>query len=163
MRNRVLLNLIAFSWTANVIAQDIAIGARAQDPRLALKEQAFEREMTVLIDDMQRVCDLSDEQVRKLKLAAKGAVKMAMASYRKKMLPVLEADEDEPNEVADEQEEVEIAIDVAEVDLGFDAIAINDLVLGGLRGAQSISPVKQPLWKATVRKALTKDRVRNMQ
>ena len=170
MRNRVLLNLIAFSCTANAFSQDVVIGARGQAPRVALQEQAFEREMAVLIDDMQRVCDLSEQQVRKLNLAAKGAVRMAMASYKKKMqqlqgmlpeelnlalpVPEVEADGDGENEVADEQEKVGIGIAVEEVDLGFEAIA---MALGGPGGGQPVSPMKQPLWEATVSKVLTKE------
>ena len=40
----------------------------------ATQKKAFERELATKIGDMKRACKLSDTQVRKLELAAKGAV-----------------------------------------------------------------------------------------
>lgn len=41
--------------------------------------------MRIKIDDMQRVCELSDDQVKKLELASKGAVGLAMEKWKKQM------------------------------------------------------------------------------
>ena len=55
------------------------------DP-VANQQKAFEGQMTVLLEELGRVCDLSDEQKSKLATARKGAISRAMKLWKKEAL-----------------------------------------------------------------------------
>ncbi len=152
-----------------VIREVVINGAmpRAVD-QTAQRKQAFERELLLLVGDMQRTCELNEVQVKKLTLASKGAVAAALEKYNKQQkqmraqmggfaVPQLAGGEEEEEDDADDdelEEEEEVALARPAV-----AIAGNFVNLvggGGMFNANS-NVAKEPRWVNAVEKVLTEE------
>jgi hypothetical protein len=138
-----------------------------------------EQRMTTSIEDMKRVCELSDEQVTKLQVAAKGAIERSLESTRKQyiemlkqfgMLNVVAADAVE--EAAEESGETDGENAVAEQTDADDAEEEEELADGAwqmaggmdlgfvrqnieLNGGKLATPELEKIWTNTVSKTLT--------
>ena len=146
-------------------------GRPAGGDTTAARKKAFERELATKIGDMKRACELSDAQVKKLQLAAKGAVASSMTKFKaqqKKMRErmrgmrvggpgvLIEEAEDDDDEDAAEGEEADADEDEELVEGNF-AVAVNAVnMIGGGRSSQ-ISVATEPRWTMAISSVLTSE------
>ena len=108
-----------------------AIGPAARADVVGEQKKKFESEMAVLLDEIDRVCDLSEVQKKKLKLATKGAIAGALKAWKVEVrkfqkqygqivgavvvraggVPNNDEDEDTDDKEADEEDEDELKLD----------------------------------------------------
>lgn len=103
----------------------------------AIRRDVYEREFCILIEDMARTCELTQQQVSKLRVAAKGAVISAIEEWKGvKAEIVKEYDEEE-----------------RELDSGMGLVV-------QLQDAGPETATKQPRWSNAVQQTLTKEQLR---
>lgn len=141
----------------------------------AKQKKAFERELATKIGDMKRACKLSDVQVKKLQLAAKGAVVSSMEKFKaeqKKMrqqmramganIPGFEIEEEEDADEGDGEdddaggEDDEAGAEDENVD-GPIEVALNAInIVGGPR-SNNVSVSDEARWRKAVSSVLTSE------
>ena len=165
------------------VFQLAGIGDRMEDQmKMAMEQQkeSAERRMTLHVKDLERSCELSEDQVKKLKIAAKGAVLKMIKDMEKKQERQMQMfgnmmggpvndfeadDEDEADEDVDEDFDAE---DLEDEDGEDENVAdnfavggfnINVAMAGGLSGefGGGGKPEDQEVWKNAVEKTLTAD------
>lgn len=152
-----LVALAALIGTADrVHAQvpvDFANPFRQQADPKEIQKKKFEMRLNIRIDELKRVCDLTDEQVQQLQTGAKGTVARAMVEWKEQakalqaqlggafavVLPQRAGDEAEAEEEA--EADPPIAGNVAQM--------MTQMMVG------AISPERQRIWKNVVEKVLT--------
>ena len=155
------------------VVQMGGIGGGMEDHMKMMLEQqkeSAELRMTLHVKDLERTCELSEDQVKKLKIAAKGAVlkmiknmekmyEQEMQMFGNGFAPANEfemADEDE----ADDEEDVDEDFEGADIEAGnFAAPMPINIAMGGFGGdfGGSGQPEDQEVWKNAVEKTLTAD------
>ena len=148
----------------------VFIGGRGNPANAtATQKKRFERELATKIGDMKRACKLSEVQVKKLQLAAKGAVVSGMEKFKaqqKKMrnqmraiglnapgVQIEEVEEDDVDEDAAAADE-----DAADAELavaGDFAVAFNALNVPA--GGRRILAANEARWKKAVASVLTSE------
>jgi hypothetical protein len=179
MKHKLRLVLVLLTACCGSVFGQQVFFSNGAAPRNSGKSQkaAFERQLSVLIGDMKRTCELSEVQVRKLKLAAKGAVASAMEKFEKRQrrqrqalaragvnLPRLLEPEEEEEAPEDEDEEQEadgpnLAIEmqngVAEIVIAAPN-AINLVAGQPVRSGSSSSAItNEPRWKVAVKNVVS--------
>ena len=188
------LTLVVVSQAVSVSAQQVVIGRammagggdEAKQMRPALEREmkriktVQEQRMTTSIDEMKRVCELSDEQVTKLQVAAKGAIEKSLESNRRQYKEMLQqfgmfddvaadtdedADEDSGASDAEKTDSGKADAENAEMEEADAAEGIWQMAgvmdLGFVRqniemnGGEVATPEKEKIWTNTVRKTLT--------
>lgn len=178
--------LVLFAATATTAWGQQFVIQNGQNQRIeeAFK-QGLERQVAFVIDDIDRTCELTDQQKAKLRLAAKGAVAASMDKYKARMrqladrmqgravgfgniafeAPAAEAvadeaqaDEGEGDEEAGEEgdEQVEEVVPDPPAVAQVQVARAIELVAGGGFGVQS-SVLEEPRWKKAVQSVLTDD------
>lgn len=188
------LTFVVVSQAVSVSAQQVVMGrammAVGGDESKQMKS-ALEREMkriktvqeqrmTTYIDEMKRVCELSDEQITKLRVAAKGAIEKSLESNRSQYMEMLQqfgmfdgvaadtdedADEDSGASDAEKTDSGKAEAENAEMEEADAAEGIWQMAgvvdLGFVRqniemnGGELATPEKEKIWTNTVRKTLT--------
>lgn len=184
---RSILALFAFALAcqgADVIAQRAFFAWGQQADQEGQANEALEKEfeqfksvqeqrLATRIADMKRICELSDEQVTKLQVAAKGAIEKSMKVVRKQYTDMLTqwgmiADAVEIEAVADDNDE-ELVEETDENDEAHAedeenaqaGVVVNVEMLGMVRqnieamGNRLATPENERVWKNAVSKTLT--------
>lgn len=168
---RFLVASIAVVCADNANAQQVFFNNAAGPPlaspnQTAAQKKAFERELAFLVGDMQRTCELSEAQVKKLQLASKGAVASAMEKFEKQQKQMRVrlrqagvnlppgADENAGNAEDADKEEEEVLEPPA-----FDPVNVLNLVANGVGGpaGRSGGVAKEVRWVKAVEKVVTKE------
>jgi hypothetical protein len=84
-----LLTAFAIPASGQIFVQNMNGGNPAN--QTASQKKRLEREIAFLIGDMKRICKLTEQQERKLKLAGKGAVASAMEKFEKQQKQMRQA------------------------------------------------------------------------
>ena len=79
---------VPVGWSQEVVDELAVEAAQPDEASLAELREAMHRFLEVRIDDLDRVCQLSQQQRKKLKVAAKGAVERTLEGHRKRLRPV---------------------------------------------------------------------------
>ncbi len=147
-----------------------AIGPAAQADVVGEQKKKFESERAVLLDEIDRVCDLSEVQKKKLKLATKGAIAGALKAWKVEVrkfqkqygqivgavvvraggVPNNDEDEDTDDKEADEEDEDELKLDQRTQSM---------LQTYGI----SVSVPSQSLWRKSLRSVLTDDQEKKLE
>ena len=131
--------------------------------QLEQTRKSWEQKLALRINEIERVCELSDEQVKKLKVAAKGAVTQTAAKQKKAMkqmmggivgiAPGIENDDDGGDFEEGGADAGDIEID-----------GIPEGVVQGMPVFQALDPMfgngnpeKSKVWETTLKKTLSKD------
>lgn len=118
---------------------------------------AAENRIASRIADIDRACQLSDEQKRKLQIASKGAVKSSMTKAKKQMMETakqmgINFDPDKPEEPKEAEEEGE------DDEEGLVERRANFAIFPGMFGSQDANDIEnEKLWKSALQKTLTKE------
>ena len=187
------LTFIVFCSSNPVSAQQIVMGRAmvagggepkqmqaALDREIKQIKSVQEQRMTTSIDDMTRVCELSDEQVTKLQVAAKGAIEKSLESAHKQYLEMLQqfgmfngvaveadevvdegpgppdarnADAEQTDEKNAEEEEAEFAGGGWQMPGVIDLGFVRQNI--EMNGGELAAPEKEKIWTNAVRKTLT--------
>ncbi len=189
---RSILALFAFAMACqceDVIAQWVFFGWGQEGDQEGQVDGTLEKEfeniksvqeqrLVTSIADMKRVCELSEEQVTKLQVAAKGAIEKSMQAVRKQYTDMLtqwgmvadavevEAVVDDADEETDEEPDEK---DEANADEDVDAqadVVMNVEMIGMVRqnieamGTELARPETQRVWKNAISKTLTDEQSR---
>ena len=165
--SRISFLILLLAWVATpnpTVAQGVLeipdVFGNPGDP-VELQKAKFESQLGIRIDEMKRVCQLSDDQVRKLQVGAKGTVARSMVLWKKQASALQqqlggmfaggfvvpgEEEEEEDDEKEEEEEEEEA-----------NAAPINAQVfqMMGQMMMDDIPPHRQKIWKNVVGKVLT--------
>ncbi len=119
----------------------------------SLKQQkvAFENRIVSRIADIDRACELSDSQKKKLSIASKGAVKASMTEAKKNIAQQAQnmGFEFDPDEAPEEEKEDEDIPQAGMMELGF--------IVGEMMGSQTVQVDKNKVWTSAVKKVLTEE------
>ena len=122
------------------------------DPEVTQKKK-FESQLEIRIDEMKRICELDEQQVRRLQTGAKGTVSRSMVEWKKQaralqdqmggalggFLPAPVGDDEEEEDEEDAAPPVNAQV----------FTMMSQMMLG------DIPPERQKIWKNIVRKVLT--------
>lgn len=136
------------------------------ESQLDRAEESAQRRMKFHINELKRICELTEKQDRTLNVAAKAAVSRVVADMKKSHeqqmgafggmgMPAFGAPGDQPEEDDGEEGGIE---DEMEPENGFDMAANGAIFMDpGMMSNTGASPEKQKVWKMAVKKALTSE------
>lgn len=87
MSTRAILATLILTVSSTASGQFIMRNGQPADP-IATQKKRWERQIAFVIDDVNRTCKLSEAQIRKLRLAGKGAVAATMDKYKTRLRAV---------------------------------------------------------------------------
>ena len=172
----VVLAIAALAFSNQGVAQQFMFQADGGDKdalakqfteQLAAQSAAASLRLSSRIADINRACDLSESQLKKLEIAAKGAVKASMKEAKSKMVEQakmmgVDFDPDADDQDADDQEADDQEAEEAEE--GAPAVmaanVIRRVVINGRPANPNNSAEDQKLWKSSVKKVLNDEQAK---
>lgn len=151
-------------------AQQIRVFGQGGGPAASPKK-AFEAQINVVIEDIERSCSLSKTQVTRLRVAGKGAVQSALEKHKQQrermqraiqqaggggvfQLNLNEARDEENNE-EEEGDDDETSEDAEQEEVEGPAELLEQVIVGNRMGTGGAKATDEKIWKNAVKSVLT--------
>ena len=154
----------------NVVIGRFGMGGQSKEFVIAAKRFTLKQAFAMYLTDLEKICELDEQQKKKLQVGAKGAIKKALSEWRegfdeqfdqrmglglRGLVPNREADDSELEDEGKSSEDTEEIV-VTNFD-DIDQMTLQFMNVGNMRGdfTQQVEPTEQTFWSQLVRSTLT--------